>query len=126
VANDCPALQDLDGFARITRVPADVASTYHLHTNTHLCCCSLTSLLSSGCCCSLCAGISTVANNCPAPQDLDGFARITRVPGNLQLYLLGSFSHLLLLLLPPPPLLLLLLLRVLLLLLLACRHQHCR
>jgi hypothetical protein len=59
----------------------------------------------------LCAGISIVANNCPAPQDLDGFARITRVPGDLQLYLLGSISHLVLLLL--------------LLLLLLCRHQHC-
>jgi hypothetical protein len=35
-----------------------------------------------------------VANDCPALQDLDGFARITRVPGDMQLYLLGSLPDL--------------------------------
>jgi hypothetical protein len=40
------------------------------------------------------AGISLVANDCPALQDLNGFARITRVPGDMQLYLLGSLPDL--------------------------------
>jgi hypothetical protein len=87
LANDCPALQDLDGFARITRVPGDLQlyllGSFSTFDGFFFCCC-----------CCLCAGISIVANDCPAVQDLDGFARITRVPGDLQLYLLGSLPDL--------------------------------
>jgi hypothetical protein len=40
------------------------------------------------------AGIGLVLNHLPSLQDLDGFSRLTRVPGDLQLYLLGALPHL--------------------------------
>jgi hypothetical protein len=40
------------------------------------------------------AGISLVVQDAPSLQDLDGFSRLTRVPGDLQLYLLGSLPNL--------------------------------
>jgi hypothetical protein len=40
------------------------------------------------------AGIGLVLNDLPALADLDGFSRLTAVPGDLQLYLLGSLPDL--------------------------------
>jgi hypothetical protein len=89
---DCPALQDLDGLAHIIRVshfdlqPLPYGTCWAHHSY------ALLLLLLPPLLCT--AGISIVANDCPALQDLDGFARITRVPGDLQLYLLGSLPDL--------------------------------